>query len=324
MINKIIINRNEHISFLADHRKCPVSRKFLTVGDSVVVCAKCQLVFLEGAWVNTMKGIHCNQKKTLPYIPFESIVELKPNSKQKKRSTIPHWIVIIILGSIIYTNVEAYFRYKNDAAKSYRLQQLNSKLNSQINDIRLDINEVDSLREQTINLGNSIKLLYEMNVALETKFVDANRENGVGKMMNKLTKYQSSISNFYKSPIVIKDIDFQSTNNDRSTIYIGYDDLLYKSNIYYLRPRIHYVGYSQEKLKLGIRIINPDGSTKRNDQTSPIGFTYDYEFTSDKGNNTEDLLGWGNEEGRSYTYGQHEIEIWYNNNCIGYKMFNIQ
>ncbi|PTX61102.1 TIR domain-containing protein [Kordia periserrulae] len=69
--NVITIGRNKHESFLADHRIDPITRQLIRVGDKVVVCEKCKLVFLKETWIVSLNGIHCNQNKTLKELPLK-------------------------------------------------------------------------------------------------------------------------------------------------------------------------------------------------------------------------------------------------------------
>jgi len=286
MIHTIILNRKKHAFLLADHRFDPVTKKLLEVGDEVVVCAKCKFVFLKDVWTQTLKGEHCNQKETLNYIPSQSILDIEP----KKSTVFPilfPWIVTIIVGSILFANI-------------------------------------NNLKEKIIKLENKVDHLNGEKVELEHRIFVNSSDKSISELKSELNKYQSSIKNFYKTPIIIKDIDFQSTNNNRSKTYIKYGESLRRSKIYYLCPRITYDGIStSKKIKLSIKIINPDGSLKSNSKTSPPSFTYDYEFTCNNGQNEKNILGWGNSSGGVYTSGWHQIEIWYNKNCIGLKKFYI-
>ncbi len=76
-MNSFIINRNDHVEILADHRKDPLIKKLLEVGDEVVICAKCKTVFLKDVWIS-QNGVcpngtgngnnRCGCTETLHYI----------------------------------------------------------------------------------------------------------------------------------------------------------------------------------------------------------------------------------------------------------------
>lgn len=84
----ITINRNEHTSFLADHRTDPITKDLISVGDRIVVCANCKTVYLESSW--NIKGHcfldqkRCSSKETLNYIPvIDDIKKIKGYKKRK-------------------------------------------------------------------------------------------------------------------------------------------------------------------------------------------------------------------------------------------------
>ena len=124
-------------------------------------------------------------------------------------------------------------------------------------------------------------------------------------------------------PFLINNVDFKSTNNDGSEVYLNYGEILNKSNIYYLVPRIHYTGYSNKRVTIGVKIYKPDGSLKRNSSSSPEGLTYEKTIYCYEGQNNASIGGWGNNTGNSYDSGAYRIEFWHNDKCIGSKSLRI-
>ncbi|AXG72392.1 TIR domain protein [Kordia sp. SMS9] len=80
--NVITINRNKHEAFLADQRKDPVSKELIGVGDEVVVCKKCRMVFLKDIWTLHFLNIHCNQSETLTELPNTVLNDFKMDTEK--------------------------------------------------------------------------------------------------------------------------------------------------------------------------------------------------------------------------------------------------
>jgi hypothetical protein len=62
------IDSNQHKGFLAEGRQDPLTKKKISAGDMVVICAGCQGAFLEDSWQLQGKE-HCKQSNTLRTIP---------------------------------------------------------------------------------------------------------------------------------------------------------------------------------------------------------------------------------------------------------------
>jgi hypothetical protein len=80
----IVINRQKHITLLADHRTDPITKVLLKVGDEVVACAGCKTVFLADVWKNGINETccFCGGTKTMDKIPNdENITFSKPKSQ---------------------------------------------------------------------------------------------------------------------------------------------------------------------------------------------------------------------------------------------------
>ncbi|WP_299273576.1 toll/interleukin-1 receptor domain-containing protein [uncultured Psychroserpens sp.] len=75
--NVIKIERIKHESFLADHRTDPISKGLIKAGDEVVVCKSCKTVFFKDIWIIALKGMHCNQTKTLRSLPVVNLDDAK-------------------------------------------------------------------------------------------------------------------------------------------------------------------------------------------------------------------------------------------------------
>ena len=80
----IIINRQKHITLLADHRTDPITKVLLKVGDEVVACAGCKTVFHADVWRSSLNETccQCGGTQTTDDIPNnENITFSKPKPK---------------------------------------------------------------------------------------------------------------------------------------------------------------------------------------------------------------------------------------------------
>ncbi len=333
MIHPIKIAHNDISSILAKGNQCPVSKKFFTIGDEVVICAKCKTVFLKDAW-EAHGGVcpsglgngntRCGCTDTLSYNSY-SQKSIEQKIVNRKRSAFPilfPWIISIILGLIIYSNYEAFFKYKQGYLRTYSLEQENNNLKNQNSSLQSEVSSIPHYKERISSLENKLSTLNEEKSSLEVKLAGVDNDYSTAELKDKLNKYQSSIANFHKSPLIISSIDFKSQKSGNSKIYINYGENLYRSNIYYLFPRIKYHGFASKEIEIGVRIIRPNGSISRNG-SSPQNLTYKETIKCYTGNNTIGLTGWGNESGGTYSSGWYTIEILFDNGIIGYKQIYI-
>jgi hypothetical protein len=66
-----VLRARRHDEFLGAQHQDPVTRKILTAGDRVTLCAACLLPFLEESW-DGMGGTHCGQTATVGLDAFET------------------------------------------------------------------------------------------------------------------------------------------------------------------------------------------------------------------------------------------------------------
>lgn len=123
------------------------------------------------------------------------------------------------------------------------------------------------------------------------------------------------------TPLVITDIQIANKYKG-GTIETSYGSTIYSSNTMYLAPKITYTGYASGNKTLYVKLFRPSGvmSTGTN---SPSGYSYsdtEYIYT---GENTCELMSWGNETKGHWESGTYRIEIWYNNSCLKSKSFTI-
>jgi hypothetical protein len=88
-------------------------------------------------------------------------------------------------------------------------------------------------------------------------------------------------------------------------------------DIRYLMPVITYNTLVNGEFTIFVKIINPNGTVKRNATTSPAGYSY-----STKGNiligkeNSFTLSGWGNDNKSTYSAGEYTVEVWCEGVCL--------
>ena len=316
-MNVIIVDRNKHESFLADHRQDPYTRQLIGVGDKIVICANCKTVYLESSW--KIKG-HCsiNPKicesvNTLSSIPNQKAIthfSSKPTIKIVEKKTINKTaialfvtIIIILLAIILFFSPK-YFSYRKSADELIVVKQ----------DVVSYENNIKELTQSNNKLATENNILKTNITTLEVKNKAFEEEVKNLKTINKgiLSKHLMSIYS----------IEFKSTNYSSSTTYISYGNTLYSSLIYYLCPKISYNGAFEGNIKLSIKIIQPNGVLVTGN-SSPSGYTYEQNMYCKKGYNTAELGGWGNSSGGTYSSGNYRIEFWYSNVCIGEKNFYI-
>ncbi len=73
------LDREEHLSFLAQNRIDPITGDTLQENDKIVLCAACKSAFLANSW-EYMGRTHCNQSGTLRQIPEQKVFRLDKNN----------------------------------------------------------------------------------------------------------------------------------------------------------------------------------------------------------------------------------------------------
>jgi hypothetical protein len=92
---------------------------------------------------------------------------------------------------------------------------------------------------------------------------------------------------------------------------------LISSQMRYLKPSIEYNSFINGKVELFIKIIQPDGKVKRNEEISPDGYSYSQNIEVLQGKEkTHSLIGWGNSAVSTYLPGKYTIEIYYLEFCL--------
>ena len=133
-------------------------------------------------------------------------------------------------------------------------------------------------------------------------------------------KYDKLIKS--SQPIIINGITFSSELNGRS--FSGLSTYLPSNKISWLYVQLNYYGNRSGNRKTYVKYYSPRGVLSEG-ESSPKGYSIssqnDY-FRRGK-NTSEEMYGWGNEDGSSWEKGTHRIEIWYNGFMLYKKSFKI-
>lgn len=113
-------------------------------------------------------------------------------------------------------------------------------------------------------------------------------------------------------PLIITDIELANVDSVVGAA-INYEEKLYSSSIFYLRPRIKYIGLSSGDKEIKIKWYEPDGSLSKQSGTA---------YGISTGLNTLDLDGYLRKKG-TWKTGRYRIEIWYDDCILGSKSFVI-
>jgi hypothetical protein len=155
-------------------------------------------------------------------------------------------------------------------------------------------------------------LLYERREAIRV----CNQE------VEKVEKPKKELVGAY--PLIVHDIELTSTDRQRKIVHIPWGAPITRAKLYYLWARIKYTGYVENRITLGVKLIDPSG--KILDHNRDNGFTYDVDINCRPDENTLELgVGWGDNAQLTYnTTGKWRIEVWYSDKCIGSKFFLIR
>ena len=150
--------------------------------------------------------------------------------------------------------------------------------------------------------------------------------NECRQLIEEARRREESISNEKKGYMSITNVRFGNVDS-KGNILFGYDDPLYVSGIKYIKQEVNYDGLAtdgEKTIELKMKIIGPDGKLKTGSK-SPDGFTWVEKKAIRPGRSQKfTLLGWGNNTaGSFYTVGRYRFEIWYNDNRLYSKDFDI-
>lgn len=122
------------------------------------------------------------------------------------------------------------------------------------------------------------------------------------------------ISNY--TPFIITDIEVKNKGEE-------WGDKMYSSNSTYFMPRIKYIGIKEGEYEVMTKIYDNEGTLRRNNKTSPNGYSYSSKITISIGENYEELTGWGNKDPGYWPTGTYRIEFWYKEEKLSEKTFRV-
>jgi GYF domain 2 len=113
-------------------------------------------------------------------------------------------------------------------------------------------------------------------------------------------------------PFLVHEITF--ANFDTSGSSMVYQNHFKFHEVKFIAPKLRISSLVDgANIDIYVKIFSPSGVLKRNDDTSPAGYSYSrhkpYAFLFND-TKTIELSGWGNSAGRSYQVGTHKVEVW--------------
>ncbi|MDR1159647.1 MAG: zinc ribbon domain-containing protein [Syntrophomonadaceae bacterium] len=102
-------------------------------------------------------------------------------------------------------------------------------------------------------------------------------------------------------------------------------ETLYADRIRYLNPVMYIDSQASATLTFFIKIISPSGTLMRNEAISPDGYSFSKSKNIRQGNDLlVDFDGWGAGDHSMYEQGDWDVEVWYNDVCIGQTIVTLQ
>lgn len=298
MAKYIIINRKKHISLLADHRKDPVAKELLKVGDEVCVCAKCKTVYLKAIWINLKNGTCCSQKLTLseiPVIEYDNFSKIEKN-KKKYRKSYRNRFVFFLLTSIALS-VSTFYWHDIYTIEHSRKNNLQQKINILNNNLSQENIKNRMTNEQLISAKTKINNL-EKNL------------NGIKNITLRIGKKKPSIKGGYdsnylmffnvKKAIKLKQLFVLPKNKGYTTIELYNNDnkLIDSKSVYFRRSKIKNIIHLNFELKTpGLYYLKKKGDVNLWYDQEDI----DYRFYK---NDILEITGCSNDT-KNYTYQRY-------------------
>ncbi len=156
----------------------------------------------------------------------------------------------------------------------------------------------------------------EMTAGTESETTEIAQENDI--LLHRLSQLTQ------KYPIIITGIEIANVDKEGS-IETDFGDKIYDYNTMYLKPRITYIGFKEQKLNLYCKLIEPNGKMATGKE-SPYGYSYASEIwvsNTEGEKRDKKLSGWGGGDKGQWSSGEYVIEIWYNGICLKAKNFTI-
>ncbi|OJX30085.1 hypothetical protein [Chryseobacterium indologenes] len=111
------------------------------------------------------------------------------------------------------------------------------------------------------------------------------------------------------------------TNTDSNSKHI--ENPFYVEDIRYVGIKIKVHSTGTQKVTIYKKYLNPDGTIKRNDKSSPKNYSTSKDFTITPMTKIIDLEGYGNAKECNYMVGEHKIEIYVEHYKVYTKTFKV-
>jgi len=126
----------------------------------------------------------------------------------------------------------------------------------------------------------------------------------------------TTIINKYKNippKLPFKIISSDITNTDNKPLYTKF--------IRYIGLNLKIEVTEEKSMTFYIKYVNPDGSMRRNSETSPVGYSRSETIKLNSNTKTIDFSGWGNKDSCVYSLGKQRIEVYVDEYMIHSKDF---
>ncbi|MDR3357202.1 MAG: hypothetical protein LBO04_08485 [Spirochaetaceae bacterium] len=198
--------------------------------------------------------------------------------------------------------------------KNFTTNETIAHLNERLNEMGPLPEQLAALRKENESLKIQIGKLEEKNKAQLSQFNTIQGENK--SLQNKFNELQEQYDASKK--IWFFNIESIKVGNSNSGWLNQPGERLTASNIRYLSPSISISSKTGGTMTFYIKLFTPSGVLFRNENVSPIGYTYSDTVNLNQGYNENVFFsGWGNAERSSYSQGKWRVEIWYEGICAG-------
>ena len=167
-----------------------------------------------------------------------------------------------------------------------------------------------------------VEILSDKNLKKIKESDDAEQKKAFLELMNwvKSNSLRGStistiIDKYKKIPpkLPFKILSSEITNTDNKPLYTKF--------IRYLGLRLNVQVVEEKSVTIYLKYINPNGSIKRNSNSSPSNYTLSDNIVLKTSSNSIELSGWGNSEKCTYDIGKHRIEVYVDDYLIHSKEF---
>lgn len=168
----------------------------------------------------------------------------------------------------------------------------------------------------------ALVILIFMSLSLILVYQNNSTAKELSKTEKELSKNKSILSTISSySPIIITDIQIANFVNKK--IETDYGEKIYSVNSSFLSPRIEYIGVDSGMEEFKFKLYKPNRELSFNEETSPDSFTYSNDCKIYTGKNVLSVDRWGGEKIGFWPAGTYRFEVWYKDNKLAEKSFEI-